>query len=85
MGKKTSLYSRGNNPIVTPHNSPAEGGTTAPPTVLPWRLEGRGDMDMGGTAAVVGRHYRLRVVLPLYCRCEVPHNPTRKRPLESTR
>ena len=36
-------------------------------------------MDMGGTAAVVGRYYRLRAVLPLYCRCEVPHNPTRKK------
>ena len=29
MGKKTSLYSGGNNPTVTPHNSPVEGGTTA--------------------------------------------------------
>ena len=29
LGKKTSLYSGGNNPTVTPHNSPAEGGTTA--------------------------------------------------------
>ena len=28
-GKKTSLYSGGNNPTVTPQNSPVEGGTTA--------------------------------------------------------
>ena len=34
MGKKTSLYSGGNNPTVTPQNSPAEGGTTAGATVL---------------------------------------------------
>ena len=29
MGKKTPLYSGGNNPTVTPQNSLAEGGTTA--------------------------------------------------------
>ena len=34
---------------------------------------------MGGTAAVVGWYYRLRAVLPLYCRCEVPYNLTRKK------
>ena len=35
MGKKTSLYSGGNNPTVTPHTSPAESGTSAWPAVLP--------------------------------------------------
>ena len=38
MGKKTPLYSGGNNPTVTPHTSPAESGTTAWPAVLPLPL-----------------------------------------------
>ena len=37
MGKKISLYSGGNNPTVTPHNSPAEGGTPHKAAVLPLR------------------------------------------------
>ena len=40
---------------VLPHKAAVLPLRTA---VLPWRLEGKGDTDSGGTAAVVGRYYR---------------------------
>ena len=72
LGKKTSLYSGGNNPTVTPQNSPAGAvlpqeaavlplGTAELPlrwAVLPRSSEGRRDTDPSGSAAVVGRYYR---------------------------
>ena len=85
MGKKTPLYSGGNNPTVTPKTAPQRAVLPQeaavlplPRAVLPWSLEGRRVTDPSGTAAVVGRYYRSWVVLPPYCRCEVPHYPTRK-------
>ena len=58
MGKKTPLYSEGNNPTVTPHTSPAESGTTAWPAVLPLAP------ISGTTAPLRGTTAGPRAVLP---------------------
>ena len=72
MGKKTPLYSGGNNPTVTPKTAPQRvvlpqeaavlplitAVLPLPRAVLPWSLEGRRVTDLSGTAVVVGRYYR---------------------------
>ena len=65
MGKKTSLYSGGNNPTVTPQNSPTEGGTTAGGNGTTAEHSGT-TAPPGGTTVVLGGQERYG--LERYCR-----------------
>ena len=65
MGKKTSLYSGGNNPTVTPQNSPAEGGTTTEGSLTTAENSGT-TAPPGGTTVEFGGQERYG--LEQYCR-----------------
>ena len=58
-GRRPPLYSGGNNPTVTPQNSPAEGGTTAGGNGTTAVLSGT-TAPPGGTAMQSGGQERER-------------------------
>jgi hypothetical protein len=93
MGKKTPLYSGGNNPTVTPHSTPQRAVLPLVRAVLPLSqrycrstlavLPRKGDEPRArtqtGTTVEEGRYYRWEAVLPPLLPHQVPQNPTREK------